>query len=181
MSEATIRKLLLLGALYHLAIGGWFLLAPGSAYDTLAEFPPRNDHFLRDVSSFYLAFGLAFWVAARRPSWRAPVLALAAVQYAIHTVIHVFDVGEAATDGKGIFSAVSLGIATAILIFLLGALLGGREKVVAEVRDREPEPAPEPAAAAPAADPNAAPPADPNAAPPADPSAAPPADPPAGR
>ena len=134
MSESTTRKLLLIGAAYHLALGGWFLVAPGSAYDTLAEFPPRNDHFVRDVSSFYLAFGLAFWVASRRPSWRAPVLALAAIQYAIHTVVHVFDVGKAATDGKGIFAAVTLGIITAVLIFVLGALLGGRRKIAEELR-----------------------------------------------
>ena len=139
MSESTIRKLLLAGALYHLAIGGWFLVAPGSAYDTLAEFPPRNDHFLRDVASFYLAFGLAFWIASRRASWRAPVLALAAMQYAIHTVVHVLDVGDAATDGKGIFAAVSLGIITAALIFVLGALLGGRKKIAEELRPEKPE------------------------------------------
>ena len=142
MSEKTIRTLLLLGALYHLALGGWFLLAPGSAYDTLAEFPPRNDHFLRDVSSFYLAFGLAFWVASRRASWRAPVLALAIVQYAIHTVVHVFDVGAAASDGKGIFAAVSLGVLTAVLIFVLGAMLGGRRKIAEEFREPEAAPAP---------------------------------------
>ena len=144
MSENTIRTLLLVGAAYHLALGGWFLLSPGSASEAIAEFPPQNDHFLRDVSSFYLAFGLAFWVASRRPSWRAPVLAIVAVQYAIHTVVHVFDVGDAATDGKGIFAAVSLGIITAALIFVLGALLGGRRKIAEELRAPEPETTPQP-------------------------------------
>ena len=124
MSESALRKVMLAGAVYHLALGGWFLIAPGSAYNALAEFPPRNDHFLRDVASFYLAFGLMFWIASRRPAWRAPVLALAAIQYAIHTVVHVIDIGDAATDGKGIFAAVSLGILTAALVFVLGALLG---------------------------------------------------------
>lgn len=141
MSENTIRTLMLVGAAYHLALGGWFLVAPGSAYDVLAEFPPENAHFLRDVASFYLAFGLAFWVASRRASWRAPVLALAAIQYAIHTVVHVFDVGKAATDGKGIFAAVSLGVITAALIFVLGALLGGRRKIADELRPEPPPPA----------------------------------------
>jgi hypothetical protein len=138
MSEKTLRTVMLVGAVYHLALGGWFLIAPGSAYDLLAEFPPENSHFLRDVSSFYLAFGLMFWIASRRPGWRAPVLALAAIQYAIHTVVHVFDVGKAATDGKGIFAAVSLGIITAALVFILGTLLG-RRPLEPESSDPEPD------------------------------------------
>lgn len=139
MRESTIQKLLLAVAAYHLALGGWFLLGPGSAYDSLAEFPPRNDHFLRDVSSFYLAFGIAFWVASRRASWRAPVLSLAIVQYLIHTVVHVFDVGDAASDGKGIFSAVSLGVLTVVLVFLLGAVARREEAPPREARGKPQE------------------------------------------
>jgi peptidoglycan/LPS O-acetylase OafA/YrhL len=144
MSEKSIRTVLQVGALYHLALGGWFLLAPGSAYNSLAEFPPRNDHFLRDVSSFYLAFGLAFWVASRRPSWRAPVLTLAIVQYAIHTVVHVFDAGKAATDAKGIFAAVSLGLLTAGLVFVLGASAREQREARPGRRDRPPRDEPPP-------------------------------------
>ena len=44
------------------------VLAPGSFYDAVANFGPRNDHFLRDVASYYLASAAALAV-----TWIVPL------------------------------------------------------------------------------------------------------------
>src|SRR3954468_18821004 len=78
----------------QLVIGLSQVLAPGSFYDAVANFGPRNDHFLRDVASYYLASAVALAISASsRPAWRAPVLALVGVQYVLHAIGHVFDSG----------------------------------------------------------------------------------------
>jgi hypothetical protein len=50
---------------------------------------------MADVAAWYLALGAVALVALRRESWRIPVLALAFVQYALHSLNHLIDVGEA--------------------------------------------------------------------------------------
>lgn len=110
-----------------LGLGLWMLLAPRSFYDALGPFGPFNDHYVRDVSTWHLAFGGALAVAVRRPSWRVPLLAFAAAQFALHAVNHVADAGEADPTWIGTFDAVSLGLGA---ILLLGLLRGAREPVV---------------------------------------------------
>jgi inner membrane transporter RhtA len=48
----------------HAVFGLVMLFAPGPFYDGLATFEPRNDHFIRDLGTFYVALGVAFAVAA---------------------------------------------------------------------------------------------------------------------
>ena len=55
---------------------------------------PRNDHYMADLATFYLALGAVALVAVRRASWRVPVLALALIQYALHSLNHLIDIGE---------------------------------------------------------------------------------------
>jgi hypothetical protein len=69
--------------------------APGAFYDAVAPYPPQNDHVLRDVGSWQVALGLAALLAVRRPSWRVPVLGLLTLQFAMHAVSHLVDVGDA--------------------------------------------------------------------------------------
>ena len=49
---------------------------------------------MADLATFYLALGAVALVAVRRASWRVPVLALALVQYALHSLNHLIDIGE---------------------------------------------------------------------------------------
>src|SRR5215212_5021779 len=104
MNESRMRTVLLVAAAYHLVLGAFMFFAPGEFYDSIAQFPPRNDHFIKDFSSFYIALGVLLYVSMRRPSWRTPILALATLEYAIHALNHLIDVGDAASDGKGWFS-----------------------------------------------------------------------------
>jgi hypothetical protein len=76
-------------------LGTWMVVSPGSFAERVAPFGARNDHLLRDMASWELALAALAAVAVARPAWRAPVVALALVHFALHAVNHLVDVGEA--------------------------------------------------------------------------------------
>lgn len=153
MNEPRMRTVLLVAAAYHLLLGAYMFFAPGSFYDSLGKFGLENHHFIKDVSTFYIALGIVLYVSSHRPSWRIPVLAFAVIEYALHTINHLIDVGDAASTGKGWFAVFSIGLLTAVLAFLLAAAARGvrepkepeaeRVREPERVRDPEQEPAPE--------------------------------------
>src|SRR4051794_28992560 len=96
----------------NLVLGLWMVLAPRSFYDAIGPFGPFNAHYVRDVSTWQLAFGGALAVAVRRPSWRAPLLGFAVLQFGLHTLNHVVDIGDADPRWVGVFDAVTLGVTT---------------------------------------------------------------------
>lgn len=108
---------LLVGAL-HLATGALMLLAPRTFYDQVGTFPPFNAHYLRDLATWYVAFGVALLLAARRPAWRVPLLALVVLQYALHVVNHVIDVSDPSPAWKGPVTVVALVLIGAALALL---------------------------------------------------------------
>jgi hypothetical protein len=110
--------LLVLGA-YHAVLGLFMAVAPGTFFDRIGPFGARNDHYVRDVSSFYLALGVAMLIAARRPAWRIPVLAFAVIEYGLHLVNHLVDVGEADPRWVGPADAISLAVLAGVLAWLL--------------------------------------------------------------
>jgi hypothetical protein len=99
----------------QLGLGLWMAVAPSTFYDALANFGPENAHDLRDVATFYLALGVVLLVAARRPSWRVPTLAFAGLQYGLHTINHLIDIGDSDPGWVGVFDFVSLGLFAAVL------------------------------------------------------------------
>lgn len=102
-----------------LALGLWQGVSPGTFYDVAGPFGGQNDHYIRDVSSWTVALGVLCLLAASRATWRLPVLALAALQGALHTVNHVVDAGEAETAWVGVFDAVSLALLAVLLVALV--------------------------------------------------------------
>jgi uncharacterized membrane protein len=94
-------------------------LAPGAFYDLVAPFPPENHHVLRDVGSWQIALGLAAAVAVRRRSWRVPMLAILTLQYALHAISHLIDVGDADPSWIGPAELVLLAVAALALAGLL--------------------------------------------------------------
>ena len=58
MNDARLRTILMVAAVYHLLLGAFMAFAPGEFYDSLGKFPPRNDHYIKDVSTFYIALGV---------------------------------------------------------------------------------------------------------------------------
>lgn len=117
--DLALRPLLLALGLYHLALGAFMLIAPRAFYEEVAAYPPYNDHFIRDISTFYLALGALLVVAAARRAWQVPLLVFALVQYALHVLNHVWDVSDTEPAWLGPFNLISLGLLTAALWWLL--------------------------------------------------------------
>ena len=115
MNETRLRTVLLVVAVYHLVLGAWMFFAPGTFYDSLGKFPPENHHYIKDAATFYIAFGIGAFIAVRRRAWRAPVLVVITIEYAIHAINHLIDVGKASTNFIGYFDFFSLALLTVIL------------------------------------------------------------------
>lgn len=102
------------------------LVAPGTFFDEIGPFGPRNDHYIADVATFELAFGVALLASQRLRSWRAPVLGVVALQFALHSVNHLVDAGEADPEWVGWIDFVSLTLSTALLAWLFRRALAER-------------------------------------------------------
>jgi hypothetical protein len=118
MHHLSMRAGLLSLAGVQLTIGLWQAISPRSFYTALADFGPRDDHVMRDVASYYLASGVVLAIAAGRPSWRAPALALVGLQFGLHALNHLADVGKSDPSWVGPFDLLSL-LAGTLLIALL--------------------------------------------------------------
>jgi hypothetical protein len=116
--QQALRAGLAVFALYHLALAAYMAFAPHSFYTQVGPFGARNDHYVRDVASFTAALGVGFLLAQRRASWRVPVLAITTVQFALHSVNHLLDIGKAHPRWAGYFDFFSLLAATLLLAWL---------------------------------------------------------------
>ncbi|HEY2180943.1 MAG TPA: hypothetical protein VGH09_04640 [Solirubrobacteraceae bacterium] len=105
-------------AVYHLAIAATMIFVPHTFFTSIGPFGAQNDHYLRDTATFNLAFGVALLIAYRRPSWRTPILACVTLQFALHTINHLADIGAAHPYWIGPFDFASLALATAALFWL---------------------------------------------------------------
>jgi hypothetical protein len=121
-----MRQALFLLAAVQLFLGAFLVVAPGTFVDKLANYGSgADDHFLRDVGTFYLAMGTGLLLAVRRPSWRVPVLFLVTLQYALHTANHLVDIGDADPGWLGPFNFFSL----LLLTFVTGWVLAGAARL----------------------------------------------------
>jgi hypothetical protein len=114
-----MRALLIAFAAVQVAIGLLLWLAPEFFFTEIGPYGSRNDHYMADMATWYLASGAALFVAVARPAWRVPVLFLVAVQYALHSLNHLLDVGEADPGWLGPANLVSLALATVLLVWML--------------------------------------------------------------
>jgi hypothetical protein len=114
-----MRILLIAFALGQLLLGVLLWVTPGFFYDEIGPFGARNDHYMGDVATFYLALGAVALIAVRRVSWRVPVLALALVQYALHSLNHLIDIGESDPGWIGPADFASLTLTAALLVWML--------------------------------------------------------------
>lgn len=118
MSERVVSKLIVLLGVVQLAVGGWMVFATESFGETIASYDGFNTHDLRDFATFYVALGLGLLVAAARPAWRFPLLTLAALEYALHTINHAVDVGDSDPSWLGPVELVALLVATVLFTWL---------------------------------------------------------------
>ena len=115
---------LLFFAAISIVVGLAMAFAPGTFFDEIAPYEPRSDHFIRDLGTYSLAAGVVFAVAAYVPSWRVPVLAFAALQYVLHAVNHLFDIGDTDPESLGIVNFVLIALGAVVLVGLLARSRG---------------------------------------------------------
>jgi hypothetical protein len=116
-----MKALLVVFALGQLLLGALLWLTPGFFFDEIGPYGVRNDHYMGDLATWYLALGAASLVAVRESRWRVPVLALAFIQYALHSVNHLIDIGHADPEWLGPANFVSLVLTTLLLAWMLNA------------------------------------------------------------
>jgi hypothetical protein len=105
-------------ALVNLAIAAMLTFAPHAFFEDIGPYGAQNDHYMRDVATFYAASAVASLIACRLRSWRTPVLWLLALQSGLHAVNHLADIDAAHTRWLGPANFASLAIATAALVWL---------------------------------------------------------------
>ena len=135
MHRIALRPLLALLGAYHLLLGVAMVAAPRTFFDDVATYGAFNDHYIRDVASFYLALGVVMLVAVAKVSWQTPLLAFATLQYALHLVNHLWDVSDTDPGWLGPANAVALALIGALLFWLLR---GGRERADGDRRPVSP-------------------------------------------
>lgn len=116
-----MKILLAVFAVGQLVIGLLLWLTPGFFFEEIGPYGVRNDHYMGDLATWYLALGAVALVAVRRPAWRLPVLVLAFVQYALHSVNHLIDVGEADPEWLGPANLASLVLTCVLLGWMVQA------------------------------------------------------------
>lgn len=113
MSEGALRVTLWVVAAIQLGLGLLGLLAPGTFFDEIGTYAPQNDHYIGDLGAYNVAAGFGVAMAAMRPEWRVPILVVGAVLNGLHAVNHLFDIGEASSDAKGVFDTIALALLAA--------------------------------------------------------------------
>lgn len=112
------------------------VISPHSFYKSIGGFDSYNPHYLRDVATFAAALGVGLAVSLGRPAWRVPMLAVATVQYGLHTINHLVDIDIAHPEWTGYFDFFSLAASTLVLAWLLRTAIA-RERAPASERDRK--------------------------------------------
>ena len=130
LTESTLRMTVGALGVFHVLEGLYMLLAPASFYSRIGTYGIENTHYVGDVGSFVLGFGVALLLAVGRPTWRTPILTVGALWYAFHALNHLVDIGEARSTARGVIDT---------LLLALGALLLAWLANVAQ-RERRPEP-----------------------------------------
>ncbi len=105
-------------AVIQIGLALFMAVSPHGFYTDVGPFGAFNGHFIRDVASFYGAIGVGLLVAVSRASWRVPVLALTCIQYGLHSVNHLIDIGKAHPKWTGYFDFFTLAAATVLLAWL---------------------------------------------------------------
>jgi len=114
-------------AAYSIGLAVFMAAAPHAFYESVGPFGVANDHYIRDVATYSAATGAGLLVAVRRERWRVPLLAVTALQFALHSVNHLVDIAKAHPRWTGYFDFFSLALSTGLLVWLL-ALARAQER-----------------------------------------------------
>jgi hypothetical protein len=129
-ADALSVGLALLAA-YHLGLALFMAVAPHAFFTEIGPFGARNDHYVRDVATFSAAIGVGLAISVARPAWRVPMLTVALVQFALHSVNHLVDIGDAHPAWEGYFDFFGIAAATLLIAWMLRAALARRPRAAA--------------------------------------------------
>jgi hypothetical protein len=115
---STVQVGLVAFAFVNLVIAAMLVVAPHVFFEDIGPYGSQNDHYMRDLATFYAMFAVAGLIAYRRPAWRTPVLCCLALEYGLHTLNHLADIGAAHTHWLGPANFGSLAFATGALVWL---------------------------------------------------------------
>jgi hypothetical protein len=115
---STVRVGLIAFAAYHFAIAALMVLVPHVFFTDIGPFGVQNDHYLRDTATYNAAFGVALVIAYRRVEWRTPILCCVALQFVLHAINHLADIGAAHPYWLGPADFISLALASLALMWL---------------------------------------------------------------
>jgi hypothetical protein len=114
-------------AALNLANGVWMLWNPALWYRDLPagvpDFGPLNEHFVRDIGAVFLTLAAALAWAARRESYRLPLVAVTCLFYLLHAAGHVFDTARGFVDAHHWWLDVPGVYGPALLLLVLTVLL----------------------------------------------------------
>jgi hypothetical protein len=110
MTERSLRVVLAITGAYLVASGLLALIAPDTFFDDIGRYGVENSHYVGDVGAFLAAAGIGVLLSVNRPAWRAPLLWVGAVWFGLHALNHLFDIGEARSDARGILDTVLLAL-----------------------------------------------------------------------
>jgi hypothetical protein len=115
---STVRVGLIAFAAYSFAVAGMMVFVPHVFFADVGPFGVQNDHYLRDTATFNAAFGVALSIAYWRVQWRTPILCCVALQFVLHSINHLVDIGAAHPYWLGPADFISLSLASVALVWL---------------------------------------------------------------
>ena len=111
-----------LGAGIFLVFGVWALVSPTSFYETIATYPPYNEHLLHDIGAFQIGIGAALAAGVILRSALLVGLAGSAAGSVAHFISHMIDRGA----GGRASDPITIGLIAAVLV--IGFVLAWRRR-----------------------------------------------------
>ena len=112
-------------AIVSLATAAFQTIDPSGFVDEIGPFGAPNGHYVRDVATWYAAYGAGLLAAFSAPSWRVPVLGIGVVQGVLHLINHIVDMGDADPASAGVVDAVLLAGSLGVTVWLYTAARRG--------------------------------------------------------
>ena len=100
------------GAGFFLVFGAWALISPTSFYESIATYPPYNEHLIHDLGAFQIGIGAALVGGVVLRSALLVGLAGSAAGSVAHFISHVIDRGA----GGRASDPISIGVIAAVLV-----------------------------------------------------------------
>ena len=86
------------------------IFAPHTFFASIGPFGVQNDHYLRDIATFNRRSACAWRSPIACASWRTPILFCVTLQFALHAINHLADIGAAHPHWIGPFDFASLAL-----------------------------------------------------------------------